>query len=101
MEKLYSNASLIDVRIIQNMLDANNIVSEIRNEGLTSLVGEIPSTECWPDIWVAQDSNFDLATSLIKKFKESKTENKNWRCAQCSETIEASFDICWQCGSSR
>jgi hypothetical protein len=61
-------------------------------------IGELPINECWPEVWIDNEMDFNLAQSLIKKMYVNK--NNDWKC-QCGETIEGQFDTCWSCGVDR
>lgn len=100
MIKIYSNESLIHVHHIKATLESHAIDCIIKNENLTSLAGEIPSFECWPEIWVVNNAQKDIAMSLIDSLKEDAKQNKAvWICDSCKEEIEGEFEICWQCGA--
>ena len=98
MKKIYSNDNLIMVGHVRNLLEINNISCHLRNTNLISAIGELPINECWPEVWIDNEMDFNLAQSLIKKMYVNK--NNDWKC-QCGETIEGQFDSCWSCGVDR
>ncbi|MCP5090153.1 MAG: DUF2007 domain-containing protein, partial [Gammaproteobacteria bacterium] len=65
MKKLTSADSLITINHFKNLLAAEGIPTQIRNEYLGSIMGEMPFVETWPELWVVNDLDFDRATELI------------------------------------
>ena len=100
MKKIYSDDNLIMVGHVRNLLELNNISCHLRNTNLMSGIGELPINECWPEVWIDNEMDFNLAESLIKKMYINKNQNNDWKC-QCGETIEGQFDTCWSCGVDR
>ena len=99
MKKLTSAESLITINHYKNLLAAEGIRTEIRNQHLGSILGEMPYAETWPEVWVVNDLDFDRATQLIKS-AESESPGRAWRCKKCGEENEGQFAACWQCGTS-
>ena len=50
MKKLTSAESLITINHYKNLLAAEGIRTEIRNQYLGSILGEMPFVETWPEI---------------------------------------------------
>lgn len=99
MKKLTSAESLITINHYKNLLAAEGIRTEIRNQYLGSILGEMPFGETWPEIWVANDLDFDRATQLITSV-ESESPSENWRCKRCGEENEGQFAACWNCSAA-
>jgi len=85
---------------IHSLLEANNIGCHLRNMNLTGGIGELPINECWPEVWVNDESEFTLAKRLINTALSHATSHEDWQCA-CGESIEGQFEICWSCGSEK
>jgi putative signal transducing protein len=100
MKKVYSSDSPIMAGHIHSLLEASNIECHLRNMNLTGGIGELPINECWPEVWVNDESDFSLADNLIKSALADAEKNEDWQC-QCGEAIEGQFEICWSCGSER
>jgi len=97
MKKLTSADSLITINHYKNVLAAEGIRSEIRNEYLGSILGEMPFVETWPELWVAE-LEFDRATQLITAVN-SESPSAAWRCKRCGEENEGQFAACWKCST--
>ena len=77
----------------------HNIDSCIRNQYLSAAVGEIPPSEAWPQLWVA-DQNFECAKKIIEDTETDSSESqKVLICPNCSEEVEGQFAVCWNCGT--
>ena len=75
----------------------HDIPSELRNHHTSSLLGEVPYTSVWPEIWVGQP-DFANAAELISQVRCGDVTGPDWACGDCKETNPGNFDICWQCG---
>ena len=82
---------------IHSLLEANGIECHLRNMNLTGGIGELPINECWPEVWVNDETDFDEADTLIQTMLARIDSSPNWKCI-CGETIEGQFSKCWSCG---
>ncbi|MEM7027143.1 MAG: DUF2007 domain-containing protein [Pseudomonadota bacterium] len=99
MKRVYVSDNPIIAGHLQSILEANNIATHLRNDSLTGGIGELPINECWPEIWVNDERDYELALTLINATLNSNNTNvSDWLC-QCGEKIEAQFDSCWSCGN--
>lgn len=85
---------------IHSLLEANNIDCHLRNMHLTGGIGELPLNECWPEVWVNDETDFTAAEQLIKTALSHPKQEESWLC-QCGESIEGQFEICWFCGNEK
>jgi hypothetical protein len=58
------------LQLLKGLLDEEEIPYEMRNEGLSVAMGEIPFTECMPEIWIINDEDFPKAQELLKNLSE-------------------------------
>ena len=98
MKKLTSAESTITINHFKNLLESEGIPTQIRNEHLGSIMGEMPFFETWPQLWVVNDLDYDRAKQLIEgaALEESPPD---WRCRKCGEHNEGQFAACWNCGT--
>ena len=99
MKKLTTSESLITINHYRNLLASEGIASEIRNQHLGSIVGEMPFVEVWPELWVKNDLDFDRALQLISDAVGDEAPQASWQCSKCGEDNEGQFAACWNCGS--
>ena len=88
--------------LLRERLAAEGIVCLVRNDELSTALGEIPFVECYPELWVVDDEVYPRARLLLEQWLEEVTlVQKNWRCAECGEILEGQFESCWKCGKER
>ena len=100
MKKLTSAPSAITIHHFRNLLMAEGIESEIRNEFFGGILGDMPFTETWPQLWVVNDLDYDRALQLIDDSALDESPGDDWRCKQCGELNEGQFAACWSCGTA-
>lgn len=84
---------------IRNLLESAGIEVTLKNEFLGGGVGELPPTEAWPELWVAE-ADLRVAQEIVAEL-EREPSLPGWRCPQCGEKIEGQFSACWNCGAPR
>lgn len=98
MKKLTSAETIVTITHYMNVLEAEGIRSEIRNQHLSGVMGEVPVFETWPQLWV-EERDLERAGQLIKMV-DDEAPGEPWRCAKCGEQNEGQFAACWNCGTS-
>ena len=83
------------------VLESRGIRCLLKNQYLQGAIGELPPTECWPELWVFDDGDMALASEIVAGVLTPDTSSEAWRCAGCGESLEAQFEQCWHCGSIR
>lgn len=98
MKRVFSSFDRIAVFHARNLLEAEGIRATVRNEMLSSAMGELPPAECQAEVWVERDADAARAERILREGPAP--TGTSWTCA-CGETLEAQFLQCWCCGSSR
>ena len=100
MKRVFSAEVLPTVAHARNLLRAAGIDCEIRNENIGTLMGEVPFTAIWPELWVLNDADADEAERIIaREILEAGTGGgAEWKCRRCGTMNEAQFGVCWKCG---
>ena len=102
MIKIFEDFDLARVGQFQSVLEAEGIQTHLRNQFMSSAMGEIPFVEVLPELWILEDGDLARASSLIKDLLGDSTKNEpDWTCAECDAVVEAVFDRCWQCSTPR
>jgi len=101
MRLLYSSLKLLEVHHLKNLLEAEGIRCHLKNELLSRLAGDIPFTECAPELWLLDDRDFDRAKRIVVDFDRAPVAGPSWRCPECGEALEGQFSACWRCGAPR
>lgn len=102
MKAFYASLKAHEIHHLKNLLESAGIRCRIRNEGLSTLAGEVPFTECAMQLLLESESDRDLANAILR---EMTTRNvpagQSWACPRCGECIEAQFTACWNCRAER
>ena len=97
MKRVFSSWNLAAVHHARNVLDAAGIRAVVKNEYLSSAMGELPPAECEAQIWVLEDADLARAEEVLRW---SPPAGPDWTC-ECGETLGAQFSQCWRCGAYR
>lgn len=98
MKRFYVSADALLVGHLKAVLEQHHIPCMVKNLYLQGAVGELPANECWPELWVSDDADFELARQLLAHVLETDATAAPWTCRHCGEQIEAQFAQCWNCG---
>lgn len=97
MKKVYSADNLPMSGYIKGLLESCEIECVLRNQNLAGAMGELPPIECWPEVWVLNDEDYDEAMRIVKSATSEVTGKDSWQC-RCGERIDGQFRMCWACG---
>ena len=98
MKRVYSSFNLAAVHHARNVLETEGIRAVVKNEILSSAMGELPPAECQAELWVLA-LHAERALRILRF--ERWTEGAPWHCAACEESQEPQFTQCWRCGAYR
>ena len=102
MKKILSSPNLVEISQLKVALESAGIASFIRNEISAGLMGEVPLTECTPELWIEDDQRLAEAVQMKSDWQASaKVAGSNWVCPACGETSEPQFTSCWKCGAAK
>ncbi len=99
MKLVHTTEDRIYLYHLKNILEAQDIQCIIKNERLSSIAGEIPMVNVWPELWVKDAMKEKWAKEIIAEFEKSVVEGENWTCENCGEEHGAQFKDCWNCQS--
>lgn len=101
MKKIYSSQDRMMVVLMKASLESGGLRWVIKNEWLAGAAGELPPIECWPELWIVDDEQYQWARSLVKAVLDAADQEPAWQCLRCGESLEGQFAQCWQCGQLR
>ena len=101
MQLLFSSLNLHEVHHLKNLLEAEGIRCHIKNELLSRLAGEIPFTECAPELWLLDERDLERAKCILADLSRAAVAKPAWQCPNCGEALEGQFSACWHCGALR
>ncbi|MFO0775428.1 MAG: DUF2007 domain-containing protein [Nitrospiraceae bacterium] len=100
MKKLFVAQSLPEVESLAELLAVEGIACFVKNRYGSSLAGEVPFAEVFPEIWVNEEDEA-RASALIAAQRAVSSDGGLWTCAECGESHGAVFTACWRCRRSR
>lgn len=98
MKRVFSSHNLVLAHHARNLLEAEGVETEVRNQALSSAMGEIPPAECQAEVWVLNDEDAPRALGILRRPAPS---GPDWTCAACGEVSGPQFTQCWKCGALR
>ncbi len=100
--KVYSSPNLAMVGHLKNVLETQGIPCNIRGEFGGAAAGMLPPIECWPELWIVDESQAEHARQIITEaLGPTEHDPGHWKCANCDEDLEGQFTVCWNCGTNR
>lgn len=100
MKRIYSSFNLAAVHHARNLLETEGIRAVVKNEFLSSAMGDLPPAECQAEVWVLYEKDFQTAEMILRSIGSSDKNLPSWKCS-CGETCEGQFTQCWRCGAYR
>lgn len=99
--RVHTDPILANVVLVKHVLEAQGISCEVRRASLSSAIGEIPTTEAWPELWVSDDARVDEAKVLVAEALKPADDLEAWVCPSCQESVDGHFAACWNCATER
>ena len=97
MKRVFSSFNLQVVHHAKNVLAAAGIRAVVKNELLSSAMGELPPAECQAELWVLNERDAARAEAVLSR---KETAEPGWSCS-CGEVLGGQFTQCWRCGAYR
>jgi len=97
LKRVYSSFNLAAVHHAKNVLATAGIRAVVKNEFLSSAMGDLPPAECQAELWLLDPRDAARAEELL--FRPA-PPGAAWTC-QCGERLGGQFTQCWKCGSYR
>lgn len=91
-----------DVQRIRDVLQSCGIECMVRGELLSGVAGDVPATECVPELWLINDNQLLEAQQVLEAWRsDSGQVHSAGHCLGCGEMLDPQFDSCWRCGAPR
>ena len=101
MKPFFTSVALHKVHHLKNLLESAGIACRLRNEGLSTLAGEIPFTECSVELYLLSDGDGPVAQAILRAWRAGPGTGPAWTCPVCREALDHAFTACWNCGTER
>lgn len=99
--EVYLAADPVNAEIAKDLLENHGISAHVRNQHLWGGMGELPAN-VYPSVWIENDDDFDAARQLIQDFERGPVRSgRPWQCPRCGEYLDAQFEQCWNCQTSK
>ena len=97
MKRIHSSFNLAAVHHAKNLLAAEGIRAVVKNEYLSSAMGDLPPAECQAELWLLDTRDASRAEELLFC---PPPRAADWTCG-CGERLAGQFTQCWRCGAYR
>ena len=95
-------AEVAEMQLLKGCLEESELPCIVRNENLAIARGEIPFSECDPELWLLDDRDLPKAAEIVANWRQPRrTTAESWICPSCGEALEGQFTSCWQCGTAK
>jgi hypothetical protein len=84
----------------REMLESAGIACELRNRYIGGAVGEMPTDQVAPQIWLRDERDEVYARELLREWRRPDAL-AGWSCFHCGEQVEGQFYQCWNCETTR
>jgi hypothetical protein len=102
MKKVLVRQDIMLIGLLENILKNASIACFVKNRFLNGAAGELPPTECWPELWVENDADYKEAKELLTAYLTAPAPQQTaWTCSNCNEWLDGQFTTCWLCGQDR
>ena len=100
---------LIKIATFQNSLDAHFAKGLLEAEGLQSYLegehGNLALSYVGSAIGgvrlMVDEAEREAATDILNREEPAAARGEDWLCQKCFETVDAGFDVCWNCEADR
>ncbi len=99
LKRIYSSHNLAAVHHARNLLENEGIRAVVKNEFLSSAMGDLPPAECQAEVWILHEKDLPVAETILRALV-APADLPAWKCL-CGETCEGQFTQCWRCGAER
>lgn len=100
MRLVYTHPALIVVSQARSELEQQGIQCSLRNEYAAGAIGELSPIDAWPELWILDDRDWELATKALEKM-QTESREAEWQCVLCGNSNPAIFETCWHCAGDR
>lgn len=98
MKRVYTASGLPEAYLLKDYLESQGIDVVVFNEHSAGAVGEIPTTEVLPQLWVRHVDQYARARQLAQQFEIREVVDGSRTCTRCDQESPTTFEFCWNCG---
>ena len=102
MKKIFENIDYIQVGLRQSILASEGVETLVKNYELSATAGVIAPSDCFPELWIVEDSDFERAVEVLNSYNSSSPVTEaSWVCSKCGSSVDGNFGACWNCSTPR
>jgi len=99
LREVYSADNIQEAHLVRAALEEAGIEAHVVGDHLQNAMGDLPAVAIAPRVWVRRE-NLEQGRKMIAEHQSRRhrpTPAIGWKCAECGEPNEPSFEICWKC----
>jgi len=98
MKKVFEHPTSHEVGFCESILRSHGIKTFLRNDNVTTLGGGVLVASAYPELWVAEDEDYDRAVALLLDCRRGEPPPAaDWVCSHCGESVPGELAVCWNC----
>ncbi len=105
--RAYAAGTPYEAHFVRGLIEREQIPVRMVGENLSGGFGQLPATVLQVELFVAR-KDFSRAREIVAAYEDRRKgdgpaygEEVPWDCPACGETIDGSFEICWNCQAPR
>ncbi len=105
--RAYTAASPIEAHFLRALIEREQIPVQVVGENLSGGFGELPASALQVELFVASE-DLARAREIVSEYESRKMDglppdgtDNPWDCTACGETVDGTFEVCWNCQSPR
>jgi len=100
VQRLTQAPNIAIATVWRDLLCEAGLPATVQRQYLSSAAGQLPPSECLPEIWLEHDEHVPRTRALRALLDElQRLPQRRWCCPACGEMIEGGFEQCWNCGT--
>jgi len=104
--EVYSAADITEAYFLRDVLGDAGISTRVVGDSLTGMLP--PGEETAPRLWVLRNDEA-RAREIVAEYervhqrphRDDDRPAETWKCPTCGESVEADFELCWNCQTPR
>ena len=97
MQRLTQAPNIAIATVWCDLLCEAGMPATVQRQYLSSAAGQLPPSECLPEIWLDHGEHLGRARTLLDELQH--LPQRRWACPSCGEIVEGGFEQCWNCGA--
>jgi len=86
--------------LLRDILAHHGIKAHVFNAHMSSIVGDIPPDAAWPQLWLDDEADRVRAERVLRDHDMASNRRGVVFCRACHEENPATFELCWNCGTT-